>query len=160
MLKCEPAGSLSACAERGVCACQRGSRAGVSALREADVSDVRGKCQSVVPAGRQDAHHALFRCLSPQSHSKYVAGDIWARRDILIACSVTFHIVTLAKKWRSEGKKLKIWNTVQDLAWNRLILSAGTSSNSSGFFTKRILLTGCSFKLTQQVATLSWLGNF
>lgn len=29
-----------------VCACPCGSRAGVSAPREADVSDVRGKCQS------------------------------------------------------------------------------------------------------------------
>lgn len=44
-----------------LCARQMGSRAGVSALREADVSDVRGKCQSVVLVGRQGVHHALFR---------------------------------------------------------------------------------------------------
>lgn len=50
-----------------------GKQSAASALREADVSDVRGKCQSVVPAGRQDAHQALFRCLSPPSHSEDVA---------------------------------------------------------------------------------------
>lgn len=62
-----------------VCSCQRGNRAGVSALREADVSDVRGKCQSVVPSGVaecQRANHAVFRCLSLQSHSQLVSGDI------------------------------------------------------------------------------------
>lgn len=51
----------------------------VSALHEADVSDVRGKCQSVVPLGVaecQRANHAVFRCLSLQSHSQLVSGDI------------------------------------------------------------------------------------
>lgn len=64
---------------RCVCSCQRGNRAGVSALHEADVSDVRGKCQSVVPLGVaecQRANHAVFRCLSLQSHSQLVSGDI------------------------------------------------------------------------------------
>lgn len=58
-----------------VCACPCGSRAGVSAPREADVSDVRVVAPSRV-AGCQDAHHALFRCVSPQSHSRCVSGVI------------------------------------------------------------------------------------
>jgi len=62
-----------------VCACQRGSRARVSALCIADVSDVSGKCQSVAPSrvvGCQDAHHALFRFLSLPSHNRRVSGVI------------------------------------------------------------------------------------
>lgn len=54
---------------------QRGKNRG----RQADVSDVRGKCQSVVPSGVaecQRADHAVFRCLSLQSHSQLVSGDI------------------------------------------------------------------------------------
>lgn len=50
-----------------MCACQRGSRAGVSAPREAEVSDVRGRWKRAAPSratGCQDAHHALFRYLS------------------------------------------------------------------------------------------------
>lgn len=69
---------------QSVCACRRGSRAGVSALREADVSDVRGKCQSVTPsrvATWQDAHHALFRCMSLPSHNRCVSGVLRLRND-------------------------------------------------------------------------------
>lgn len=32
-------------------------------------------------AGCRDAHHALFRCLSPASHSRCVSGVIWLRDD-------------------------------------------------------------------------------